>query len=90
MTGRVWLHDSAGAWLADVRDDGVLIADIAHAPGVFAPLSEIVSIEGVIERGMSLMTIHAARCAVVSTRVHPCPPVSTRCGVAAGWLRLRR
>lgn len=58
MTAQVWLHDSAGAWLADLRDDGgELISETAHAPGLRAPIGAAVRIDGSVTRGASLVTV---------------------------------
>jgi hypothetical protein len=62
MIARVWLHDSAGAWLNTLRDEaGALIADVAHCPGLCAPLNAIVRIEGAVEYGDTLVTVTMRR-----------------------------
>lgn len=66
LTARIWLHDSAGTWLEDVTDDaGAPVAEIAHCAGLRAPAGAMVRIEGEIERGLSLVLIHAQRWTVI-------------------------
>lgn len=60
MTATIWLHDSAGAWLADVTDcDGSPLAGIAHCPDLRGIEGARIRIEGEIEQGLTLTTIRA-------------------------------
>lgn len=62
MFATIWLHDSAGAWLSDITDDaGTALAEIAHCPSLRGPAGAKVRIDGEIEHGLSLITIHARK-----------------------------
>lgn len=58
MTAKIWLQDSAGAWLSDVTDDaGAPMAETAYCLGLRGPVGAKVRIEGEIKQGLSLVML---------------------------------